>query len=119
VWIVARGTATLDGTLRANGGEGYNGSGGGSGGGIYLSCKTLAGTNGVLQANGGAPTIYGGAGGGGGGGRIAVWRVNDHSDTNTWIIQALGYAVTNAGADGTVFWGQTIPANRGTVIYVR
>jgi hypothetical protein len=26
---------------------------------------------------------------------------------------------TNAGADGTVFWGQTIPANRGTVIVVR
>ena len=105
--------------MRSNGGPGANGSGGASGGGIYLACKTLRGTNGVLQANGGAGTVYGGwTGGGGGGGRIAVWRVTDKSNTNSWLIQVNGggpLAVT--GSVGTIYWGQLrVP---GAIIYVR
>ncbi len=63
------GTATLNGTIRANGGTGGANAGGGSGGGIFISCLTLAGTNGLVTANGGDRN---GTSGSAGGGRIAV-----------------------------------------------
>lgn len=65
------GAVVLSGTIRANGqnGSGGNIGGSGSGGGIWISCRTLAGTNGVVVANGGTTS---GANGCGGGGRIAV-----------------------------------------------
>jgi hypothetical protein len=58
--------ALINGTIRANGGDGSYG-GGGSGGGIRIACRTIAGTNGIVTANGGGSTY-----GGGGGGRIAL-----------------------------------------------
>ncbi len=72
VRIDAAGTVTVNGTISANGtaaGPGQNG-GGGAGGSIYITCQTLDGTGGVIQASGGAP--YSVNGGGGGGGRIAI-----------------------------------------------
>jgi hypothetical protein len=105
------GWATLNGTFRANGGNGQYG-GAGSGGGIYLKCRTLAGINGILQANGGRGATSGYLGGGGGGGRIAIWRIFDQSNTNAWTIQANGGAgaYTNVSWDdgqvGTLCWGQ-------------
>ena len=74
VWIDATGgSVTIDGVVSANGTSGASatyGGGSGSGGAIYISCATFAGsTNGLLRANGGTPASGGGAGGGG---RIAV-----------------------------------------------
>ncbi|MBU4497566.1 MAG: hypothetical protein KKG09_06150 [Verrucomicrobia bacterium] len=71
--IDASGTITNNGTISANGGNGGGTwAGGGSGGGIYLTCKTLSGTNSVFSVHGGNVSVsYGTYGGGGGGGRIA------------------------------------------------
>ncbi len=46
------GAVTVNGTITANGqaAPDWN-AGGGSGGGIYITCRTLAGTGGVVQAN--------------------------------------------------------------------
>lgn len=69
VRVDATGTVTVDGTIRANGGNGQAiWSGGGSGGGIRISCQTFDG-NGTIEAKGGNKL---GESGGGGGGRIAI-----------------------------------------------
>lgn len=47
-------------------------SGGGSGGSIYITCRTFRSTTGVLRANGSKAQEDGGNGGGGAGGRIAI-----------------------------------------------
>ena len=72
VRIEAAGTATVNGTINADGTatSGANQPGGGSGGAIYINCASFAGTNGLLTAKGG--NSGGTLGGGGGGGRIAV-----------------------------------------------
>ncbi len=68
VRIQATGCVTINGTISARGGNHTNRSGGGSGGGIYITCSTFQGI-GLIAADGGY-TQQGG--GGGGGGRIAV-----------------------------------------------
>ncbi len=76
--IETAGGVTLDGTMTANGQEGYYApsdmrSGCGSGGGIFVRSGRFGGS-GVLRANGGTGAGYASSsGGGGGGGRIAVW----------------------------------------------
>jgi hypothetical protein len=70
-------TFRIDGTVSVNGGNGNKNAyvgGAGAGGGIELRCRTLAGSGGVFQANGGRSSPSGGLpySGGGGGGRIAV-----------------------------------------------
>jgi len=82
VWIEADGTILVNGTIAANGGswadmeERYGG--GGSGGGIYLTCDRIAGgSGGLISADGGdgGPTYdYCGPGGGG---RIAAYFKKD------------------------------------------
>ena len=73
VRVTASGAITINGTITANGVYGNVGAayGSGSGGSVWLDCWTLAGTGGVVTANGGA---VGGSdtSGTGGGGRIAV-----------------------------------------------
>jgi hypothetical protein len=69
VTISASGLVTINGTITANGTTPAN-SGGGSGGGVYISANRLAGS-GSIQADG-ADSTSSGNGGGGGGGRIAV-----------------------------------------------
>jgi hypothetical protein len=75
VRIDASGSVIINGLISANAGRvtspsPVNFAAGGSGGAIYISCKTLGGTtNGMLRANGGSG---GSSGGGGGGGRIAI-----------------------------------------------
>jgi len=67
--LEARGTITLNGSLIANGGRYAAGqTGGGSGGGIFVTCARFVGS-GILQAKGGGGAS---ASGGGGGGRVAV-----------------------------------------------
>lgn len=69
--IAADGQLTVHGTIRASGRTALGShGGGGSGGSIWLSCRTLAGSAaGLVQAKGGNGNHYGGAGAGG---RLAV-----------------------------------------------
>ncbi len=70
VRIISRGKTTLNGTILANGMNGYAWhGGGGSGGGIWIVSRRFEG-RGLMRANGGDKH---GSGGSGGGGRIAVW----------------------------------------------
>lgn len=80
--VVAGGTARVDGEVRADGDAGINlfqgyheqGAGGGAGGSIWLSARTLEG-KGRISASGGAGSehaYYGYYGGGGGGGRVRL-----------------------------------------------
>lgn len=77
--IEAAGTATIDGTLTADGQNGVGShSGGGAGGSIFLTSSRFSGnSNGVLRADGGNGQN---TGGGGGGGRIAVWYAVPESE---------------------------------------
>ena len=70
--IESKGDVVMNGSLLANayGRTGHNG-GGGSGGGIFVTCRTFSGT-GTISANGEASSSNQ-TSGGGGGGRIAVW----------------------------------------------
>lgn len=115
--LEASGTATLNGTLRANGRSSYDWAGA-SGGAIYLICRTLAGTNAVLAASGGSHTSAGLYGGGGGGGRIALWRLHDSPAivTSSWSVAVSGGVGWVNGDVGTVFWGSLRPS--GTIFVV-
>jgi len=114
VQIHAERAVTLNGIISANGGSGLDNYGGGaSGGGIYLTCKTFAGSSSTrLRANGGnghrsTTGLYGG--GAGGGGRIAVWRVRDLSPS----------AVSNS-VSGGIGWGPDLTATQaeaGSIVY--
>jgi hypothetical protein len=117
VYFVVAGRATVDGTITANGRNGVgHQNAGGSGGGVYLRCKGLAGA-GTLQARGGngTNTSYPG---GGGGGRIAVWatKTNEWSGllTTNQVAGGTGYQV---GETGTLVIGHVPPG--GTVMIVR
>ena len=63
------GSVVVNGTITANG---TGGPGGGSGGSVYITCRTFDGTNGTISAKGGPGTPSNNSGGHGGGGRIAV-----------------------------------------------
>ena len=94
--LVVNGTLTVDGQLRANGGDhgGPDAAGnGGAGGSLRLRVNHLAG-QGVITANGGA-----GNWAGGGGGRIAAEYV-DSAFTGT--ITANGSATGDPGDPGSV-----------------
>ena len=110
--LVVGGTLTIDGEIRANGYAGgapnYR-SGGGSGGGIWITCGTLAGT-GLITAHGGAGAGSG-QGGGGGGGRIAVHCVT--ADLPAGNLRAYGGAGYTRGGAGTVYL--KTGTGRGTV----
>jgi hypothetical protein len=77
VWVQAANAVTVDGLISAQGGNGVNGGvgaagSGGSGGGIFITCRTVSGSNGLFNANGGNTPQPGAGYGGGGGGRIAL-----------------------------------------------
>ena len=105
VKLTVGGTLTLDGVIRANGthgsGGGYlGGTGGGSGGSVYLTASTLAGT-GTISANGGngAGSTY--AGGGGAGGRIAIYTCSMlFPIDNVTVNGGTGY---RSGQPGTIY----------------
>jgi hypothetical protein len=120
--LVASGTLTVDGTVRANGdsySSGFN-DGGGAGGGIWLDAATLAGA-GTITANGG----QGGAAracGGGGGGRIAVYYTTDTSSIISGIatkIRAYGRdGGGEEGGAGTIFVDDKDDSNTNGSLYV-
>ena len=70
VRIEASGSVTVDGTIAADGGDQPTSRGaGGSGGSVYITCRTFEGTAGTVSADGGQS---GGIAGAPAGGRIAV-----------------------------------------------
>jgi hypothetical protein len=69
VRIEAQGAVTVNGEITAD--TSGNVAAPGSGGGIYITCETFAGSGGTVSAEGGYP-FYSSGNGGGGGGRIAV-----------------------------------------------
>lgn len=100
--LTVAGTLTVEGQLRANGvspgsGASTANSGGGSGGSLWLTVGTLAGTGG-LMANGGAS--FSAYGGGGAGGRIALYHTNN---SFTGTLSAQGGTGYQTGGAGTIY----------------
>jgi len=120
VRIEAAGEVVINGTVSANGANSGNTSvGGGAGGGIYILCRSFAGS-GTIRANGGAASGDGnGWSGGGGGGRIAVWRMTDDWQGSLSVSNSVagGYSLGNPGQPGTVVIGTPLPSE--TLIIVR
>src|SRR5262249_51667720 len=89
----------VDGKISANGGTAVSNinSGGGAGGSVWISAKTLSGS-GTIAADGAAAN---GTGGGGGGGRVAIWA--DNTNSFSGIISARGGAGANYGGAGTIY----------------
>ena len=105
------GSLVLDGRISAEGGgASYEGFGGGSGGGLWLSAGNLSG-NGVISADGGPGDLL--EGGGGGGGRIAVYF-----GTNRFAgrLSAHGGEGANAGGAGTIYSRATAAGSGDLVI---
>jgi hypothetical protein len=95
--LTVPGTLALDGQISANGAPGTNFNvGGGGGGSIRISARTISGT-GTISANGGAGNN---AGGGGSGGAIALY-----TDVNLFSgpITAIGGGGANFGGAGTFY----------------
>lgn len=123
VKISVSGTATLNGTISANGGSSttpFNNlsSGGGSGGSIWVTAGTLSG-NGTLRANGGSPSDgRDGDGGGGGGGRIALYYTT--SNANFANLMALGGRTQGVhaqhGGAGTIYTKSSSATNGDLLI---
>ncbi len=88
--VTVSGTATINGTISANGNSGgllaSDSAGGGAGGTINLTVGTFSGSTGTVRANGGSGTCNFDCGGGGGGGRIAM---NYTTDSYTGGISSL------------------------------
>jgi hypothetical protein len=115
--------ARIDGTVSANGQNALDAGGGGSGGSVWIWCKTFSG-NGTITANGGnGGSGYGG--GGGAGGRIAIWYgVNGYNWTGTAIqepnsvLGGTGYQGSSTNGDSGSVELYEIPA-AGTLIMIR
>jgi len=92
-------TATIAGTISANGQNGQYalGTGGGSGGSIYIITGILEGA-GTVRSNGGNRS--GTDGGGGAGGRIAFYYLSDISSISPTVAGGTGY---NNGSAGTIY----------------
>jgi hypothetical protein len=97
-------TLQLDGTLLANGQNGANYNGGGSGGSIWLDVGTLQGS-GSIQANGGLHANSPGDSGDGGGGRVAVY----YDDASGFDLTAIQCAAINDGAGAGRSISRTTP----------
>ena len=135
--IEASQNVMLNGSLLANypngigvPGSGYN-DGGGSGGGIFVQCRTFTGsTSGVVKALGGPGLAA--LGGGGGGGRIAIWY-GQPVPTNLWSKILAGqpkssltytnfsalssYLGTNSAAGGAGY-GTSASGSNGTAVVI-
>ena len=97
------GNLTVDGMIAANGEDGMDGRGGGSGGSIYITAHTLSGT-GLLTANGGRGVLVYDDGAGGGGGRVAVY----YQDMSRFlgVITVMGGSGYQYGQEGTIYLKQ-------------
>jgi hypothetical protein len=110
VLLTVGGTATVNGTISANGASVISGSGG-AGGSVWLTAGTLAGS-GAIEAKGGPAQIYGDKGDGGGG-RLAVILTGSESfGSVTLSAAAVDGSGVNGGA-GTIY-RQTAGQGTGT-----
>jgi hypothetical protein len=92
------GTVRVDGLITADGGDGAQDEGGGSGGGVFIIARTFTGApSGGIRARGGTVSVGSVGSGGGGGGRIAIWStVNTFAGSLAWPM-----SVTNGAGGGT------------------
>jgi len=115
---VTAGTLTVNGSILADGGTGYN-SGGGSGGGILLTVGTLSGS-GTIAARGGAATNSSSMGSGGGG-RIAIYYdTNSLPTANILANGGKSYDGSNSaynGGAGTIYLKDNAKANPDLIVY--
>jgi hypothetical protein len=110
IQLTIGGTLTVNGSVTASGLNATNDrSGGGSGGGIWLSGGTIAGS-GFIMADGGAGEPV--TGGGGGGGRIALYYTNN---SFSGILSARGAAGATRGGAGTIY-SKAATASVGNVL---
>lgn len=108
VRVKARGTIHIDGTINTDATDPYTFDGGGSGGGVYLYCRTFKGS-GTISAKGSKAGTYCGAGAGG---RIAIWYRK-----NEWTGSPID---ANSVAPGAPDIRSYIPlASTGTVVFVQ
>jgi hypothetical protein len=106
VRIDATDLVTVNGVITAVGGpntESGSGYSSGSGGSIFITCNTFAGTNGTLNVSGGGSS---GLAGGGAGGRLAIAYVNDQT-VGMSLIANQGRAAWYPGEPGTVWLSNT------------
>jgi len=102
--LSVNGALTLNGSISANGNDAFiDGSGGGSGGSIWITTLNLSG-NGSLTANGGAGESM--EGGGGGGGRIAIYASNNSFSGS--VLATGGTAGAAPGQNGTIYVGTNL-----------
>ncbi|MBI3987290.1 MAG: hypothetical protein HY343_10235, partial [Lentisphaerae bacterium] len=99
VRINASGLLTLNGVITANGQLGTLHSGGGSGGGVWITCGTVAGI-GAIRANGNDTS---GSGSSGGGGRIAL--AYDPAAQAALPVPPISMSVTGGGYGTTAHLG--------------
>lgn len=111
----------LDGVVSASGENGLkDGSGGGSGGSIWMYCKTIKGY-GKIEANGGSGSFSKSLpGGGGAGGRIAIY-FQENFTSPYFVYEARGGSTctgcsAEAGGPGTVFLYHMIYDHRTLLI---
>jgi hypothetical protein len=95
--IYAKQKITLNGTISANGFNGVECSGGGSGGSISLITDTLSGV-GVITTNGGIGGTCPWPGGGGGGGYIEIYSPT--GAYSTFDLKGASVIASNGGAAG-------------------
>ncbi len=102
------GILSNNGEITSNGANGtytykdysYYGSGGGSGGSVYIIASMING-NGIISANGGSKHSKNFNAGGGGGGRIAIYY--NSNDFNGTISSKGGYGYHSYAEDGTIY----------------
>jgi len=126
--VGAVGGITVSGSILADGGSGaYDGSGGGSGGGIFLHGDSVA-LLGVLSAQGGSGYYFPQGGGGGGGGQVFIQtepggfignvggiNVSGGSGSTTFPFGEMFSAAGDPGVvdiNGTVVSGTLVPNRR-------
>ncbi|MDI6766578.1 MAG: hypothetical protein QME52_07125, partial [Bacteroidota bacterium] len=101
---IAAGVCVLDGTIRANGGNGVGvnpQSGGGSGGGIWMNVGSLSGTGSIRSIGGKGLPQPGYNSGSGGGGRIAIYYGTMTLPVTN--ISARGGSGGNSASAGTIY----------------
>ena len=101
------GMLTVDGSISADGFDGFqDNAGGGAGGSVWITSRSLRG-NGAITVDGGYGEFFGG--GGGGGGRIAIYSP---SNGFAGTLSVRGGDGASRGGDGTTFLSSNLPVFR-------
>ncbi|PIR01887.1 MAG: hypothetical protein COV63_02640, partial [Candidatus Nealsonbacteria bacterium CG11_big_fil_rev_8_21_14_0_20_37_68] len=94
-------TLILAGFISANGESSGSWWSGGSGGSVYITTDTFAGSGSIYTNGGDGCTYGGGIGQGGGGGRIAIYYDSSSFDENNIKCKG-GWRMSQSGEDGTI-----------------